>query len=333
MTYAPQLEPIQKSAPYNVWLDVVLSDTSTQNRILWALEWDDSPIVLPTKDEIIEIGKSVGQVGNALNNWWLNARTTSPSDMWQISNIFEARDHISAMIGHLLSITSIDKSENPINNFSEEHEFKILEIQFESLKKALEEEWFDILYQARIYDVYNDFYDPEVRLDTFKAINRNRFKVGRSSSDSEIYQRLLTLKRKLKEGESAWHIAGIEARKAFELEYLITQWNFRYLAMSQNAIGLQPFREKIKNRWAYIKTFEKEGVTVKVDIDKYDEIPHLAEIEISKTDGTRFGENKGDEKFLRKLLKKLWLEKLEMVWWGSRKLFAHYKIDYFHFFE
>jgi hypothetical protein len=60
-----------------------------------------------------------------------------PSDISQISNIFDGRDHISAMIAHLLTITSIDKSENPINNFSEEHEFKILEINFKKLQEIL----------------------------------------------------------------------------------------------------------------------------------------------------------------------------------------------------
>lgn len=332
MGFAPEISWIELSSAYNIGLDVVLSTDQTQEAIIWALEWEDSKIVLPTKKEIIEIWQSVAHVGNALNNWWLESKPVLPTDMAQISNIHEWRNNLSAMIAHLLSITSVDKSENPINSFSQEHEFKVLDIDFDDFTNRLKWEWFTELYRGRIHDVYNEFHDPEIRLDNFKAINRNRFKVWKIEWVDDIYQRLFTLKRKLNEEETEWKIGKIDARKAFELEYLITQWNFRYFAMSQNAIWLQPFREKVKNRWAFMKEFKKEWVTVKVDIDKYEGIPYIAEFEISRHDWKKFGDTEADIKLLDKILKQLWVEGNDKVWWWSRKLFEYYNKKYFYFF-
>jgi adenylate cyclase class IV len=206
----------------------------------------------------------------------------------------------------------------------------VLSIDFEDLKNRLLWEWFILLYGARLYDVYNDFLDTKIRLDNYKAINRPRFKVGFDAEEKALYDRLLTLKRKLAEAEwkSMW---SFPARKSYEREYLVLQNNFRALTLQQWTLGLQPMREKIKNRWAYIKKYEN-WLIVKVDIDKYDWIDHLAEFEISKTDETAFWEWKNDDRNLKSILKKLGLSKNKIVGWWSRKLFLQNWIDYTHFF-
>jgi len=101
-------------------------------------------------------------------------------------------------------------------------------------------------------------------------------------------------------------------------------------------IGFQPQREKIKYRWAY-KLERDDGVIIKVDIDKYSWIPHIAELELSRInkegEWVIFWDTKKDEHIVQEVLKSLWLEKHKIVWWWSRKLHIKNNIAYPTIFE
>jgi hypothetical protein len=60
-----------------------------------------------------------------------------PTDLSELVNIYDRNNDISSMVSSILMAGAIDKSESPINDLSEEHEFKVLSIDFEDLKNRL----------------------------------------------------------------------------------------------------------------------------------------------------------------------------------------------------
>lgn len=178
-----------------------------------------------------------------------------------------------------------------------EKEIKILEINKEEVINKLEALWAVKSFDWFIHDIYYDFIDWDCnKLQDNKRLFRVRQKW-------EIH--LYTIKRKrnkICEGWEKW------LKVADEWENTITDVDSFKKVLEK--YGMTQTREKKKHRTSY-KLNE-----VEFDIDEYDSIPPLLEIE-AKT-----------KKEIKQYIKELWLENHIQKDFGSRKLFEYYWLDY-----
>ena len=180
-----------------------------------------------------------------------------------------------------------------------EKEIKILDIDVPELEKRLIKLGAKKTFEGEIHDVYYDFPDTD---DNLKMENNNRMFRVRKRWEEHIY----TIKRKRKEfRKEEWVIAKDEH------ETPIT--NVESFAKVLEKYGMKKTREKIKHRISY----NLDGA--EFDIDVYKSIPAFVEIE--ETSRSNIDE----------WIKKLWLEDHEILLWGSRKIFAHYWVEYLNF--
>jgi adenylate cyclase class IV len=186
-----------------------------------------------------------------------------------------------------------------------EKEIKILDIDVELLQKKLEELWAIKTFEWYIHDIYYDFHDEDS--DKLKMENNKRLFRVRQKWDIHMY----TIKRKRnkkKDGGEDWvKIADEWEREITDVE------SFKKVL---EKYWMKETREKKKYRISYAL----DGC--EFDIDDYfmwddrNIIPPLLEIEAHTSDE------------LFKWVEKLWLKDKQVETWGSRKLFAHYWIDY-----
>lgn len=179
-----------------------------------------------------------------------------------------------------------------------EKEIKILEINVEEVIKKLE--WFSAekTFEWFIHDVYYDFpANPNLKMEK----NNRMFRVRKKWED-HIY----TIKRKRKAIGKA---EKLTAKDEHETEITDVESFSRVL----EKYGMQKTREKKKHRISY----RLHGI--EFDIDKYEDIPALLEIEA----------NRREEMDI--LIKKLELTKNEQMIGWSRSLFAHYWKEYLNF--
>jgi predicted adenylyl cyclase CyaB len=178
-----------------------------------------------------------------------------------------------------------------------EKEIKILEINKEEVVKKLLSLWAIQTFEWFIHDVYYDF----LNWDDKKMESNSRF--FRIRQRGEIY--LYTIKRrriKVEEWGEKW------LKIADEWENPITNVeNFKNVL---EKYWMKSVREKKKHRTSF-KLWE-----VEFDIDEYDSIPPLLEIE-AKT-----------REEIKKYIKLLWLEKNKQKTFGSRWLYKYYGLDY-----
>ncbi len=179
-----------------------------------------------------------------------------------------------------------------------EKEIKILEIDVDKLCKKLDKLGAIRTFEGVIHDVYYDFPDTEENL---KMENNKRMFRVRKKGEEHIY----TIKRKRKYMRKEWVVAKDEH------ETPIT--NVESFSRVLEKYGMTKTREKIKHRISYAFKWAE------FDIDTYDEIPAFLEIE------------EKSREHIDAWIKILKLEKKEVLLGGSRKIFAHYWIEYLNF--
>lgn len=207
---------------------------------------------------------------------------------------------ISLFLSWLLHKNIYNIFENYLyKKFMLEKEIKILDINKEKTIKKLEKLWALKTFEWFIHDVYYDFLDWEnYKLDQ----NKRLFRV-RKKWDMHLY----TIKRKRKKKDYLWEKW---IKVADEVEYQITDVDSFSSVLEK--YWMKKIREKKKYRISY-KIWE-----VEFDIDKYDEIPDLIEIE-AKT-----------KKEIKHFIKELWFEKHIRKEFWSRKLYKHYWKKYLY---
>ena len=178
-----------------------------------------------------------------------------------------------------------------------EKEVKILEVDVNALTKKLIELGATQTFEWVIHDVYYDF--PWEKMETSKRIFRVRKKW-----ETHLY----TIKKK-RSGKDKWAEKGIKI--ADEWEYSIT--DVESFSKVLERYGMEKIREKKKHRISY-KIWE-----VEFDIDDYDGIPPLLEIEAPRSEQ------------IEEYVKKLSLDKHIIKTFGSRWLFRYYWLDYSYF--
>jgi len=179
-----------------------------------------------------------------------------------------------------------------------EKEVKVLEIDIESVCKTLESLWWKRTFDWVIHDVYYDF--PWEEKNKLEA-NKRMFRV-RKKGEEHIY----TIKRKRSK-------IGLDEWVAAKDEHETKITNVDSFSKVLERYGMKKIREKIKHRISYNIDWTE------FDIDKYDSLPAILEIE----------DTSGDN--IQAWIKKLWLsEYKQMIGW-SRKLFKYYNVDYLNF--
>ena len=177
-----------------------------------------------------------------------------------------------------------------------EKEIKILEINVDEICKKLEEYGAEKTFDGVIHDVYYDFPNDDKK-DKLHANNR-MFRV-RKKWETHLY----TIKNKRFDVEEE---EDVIAKDEHEMEISDVE---SFSAVLEK-YGMVKTREKIKHRVSY------QLVGAEFDIDKYENIPALLEIEEESELNIDFW------------LRKLDLAEKEVFLWGSKKLFKHYGIEY-----
>ena len=185
-----------------------------------------------------------------------------------------------------------------------EKEIKILEINVEEVIEKLESFWATKTFEGYIHDIYYDFPDAEWN-DKMEA-NKRLFRV-RKKWDIHMY----TIKRK-RNKKIDWGEKDVKIADEWEREITDVDSFTKVL----EKYWMKQTREKKKYRISY-KLWE-----IEFDIDDYfyeDDrslIPPLLEIEAHTKEE------------LFDWAKKLWLENHRTETWWSRKLYAHYWVEY-----
>jgi len=179
-----------------------------------------------------------------------------------------------------------------------EKEIKILEIDTEKLCADLEKLGAKKIFDWVIHDVYYDF--PEGK--ELKMENNNRMFRVRKKWKEHIY----TIKRKRKEmWKEEWAVIKDEHETSIS--------NVESFSKVLEKYWMTKTREKKKHRISYKLAWAE------FDIDNYESIPNFLEIEEESRDNINFW------------IRKLKLEKHDILLWGSRKIFKHYWIKYLDF--
>lgn len=175
-----------------------------------------------------------------------------------------------------------------------EKEIKILDIDKDEIICKLEYLWAVKHFEWFIHDVYYDF--PNKKINKMELNNR-LFRV-RKKWEINLY----TIKRKRK---SKW------IKIADEHEMNIT--NVEGFSEVLEKYGMEKIREKKKYRISYSINW------LEFDIDKYEWIPTLLEIEAGK------------KKHIMKYIKILWLSTHTKQKFWSRGLYKYYGLEYNYF--
>lgn len=177
-----------------------------------------------------------------------------------------------------------------------EKEIKILEINKNEVIEKLVELWAENTFSWFIHDIYYDF----VEWDNNKMKENKRLFRVRQKWEIHLY----TIKRK--RNKDNWWEEWLKV--ADEGENMITDIDSFKKVLEK--YGMTQTREKKKYRTSYRLN------EIEFDIDEYDNIPPLLEIEW-KT-----------KKEIEDYIIKLWLENhIQKDFW-SRKLFEYYWLDY-----
>lgn len=175
-----------------------------------------------------------------------------------------------------------------------EKEIKILDINSDEVISKLESMWAIKHFEWFIHDIYYDF--PNSWTNKME-LNDRIFRI-RKKWETHLY----TIKRKRS-------IDWIKA--ADEHEMNITDVDSFSSVLEK--YGMEKIREKKKYRISYSLNW------MEFDIDKYDDIPTLLEIEAGK------------KKLIFEYIEKLWLSKNKQKSFWSRGLYEYYGLEYNYF--
>jgi len=217
----------------------------------------------------------------------------------------------------------LDFSENQINTYEEENEIKVLDTSAAHVSESLFswQEWDDnvSIEEHEEVSILDEYYDDEnLRLDRQKLWkwSKRSLRIRTKTSISWEHETFYTIKRKIDESQTKTKKWEIESRKCFEKEFEVNDsiifWEFLW------NVWLKKSREKSKKRKSYSISFmyRKKLVHAKLDIDNYENgIPEFLEIECD------------DNNAIKYIIKKLKLQKKQLLTDGSRWLFDHYWLD------
>ncbi|PIE85521.1 hypothetical protein CSA08_01550 [Candidatus Gracilibacteria bacterium] len=177
-----------------------------------------------------------------------------------------------------------------------EKEIKILDIDSAEIVRKLQEFGGKKTFEGYIHDVYYDFPSGDNEHKTKMDNNKRMFRV-RKKGETHLY----TIKRKRKDRE-------LVVKDEHEMEIS----DIDSFSSVLEKYGMKKTREKKKFRIS----FNINGV--EFDIDKYEQIPALLEIE---------GESNTQ---VQKWIDKLGLSDKKQKKFGSRSLFKYYGVPYLH---
>jgi len=246
-----------------------------------------------------------------LNDNWVKIPNTIYSvqldQKKRIENIIW-KSEISDLIILLISYGLIKLSNNPWNEFEKEKEIKILEIDSKKVQEKLLVLWAQKIFEWRIIDTYFDTKDKELKKWVFnwwdKSSIRIRYKTPKWKESGTYY---CTIKKRDKQSKENL------LRDCYEEEFEIFDPIVFYELLLK--IWLQKYKLKVKNRVGYVLNWD-----IKFDIDDYENIPELLEIEAKNSE------------IAQEYIKKLGLENKQMLNWGSSSLFKYYWLKMKKFF-
>ncbi len=233
----------------------------------------------------------------------------------QIYNILVWEEELSSLLIFLTSYWFIELSENIWNNFEEESENKVLDVDRDKLVADLKSLWAKKTFEWKVDDDYYDFLDMRLEESKKEWWSGSSFRI-REKLDLMTWDvnRYYTIKRKKAENTEP------SFRVCYEIEMRIKkiQWVLSIL----DKFWLKKFRDKSKDRVSFV-IYDKDDTElgVKFDIDDYEkvivdwkevQIPTVLEIETNSKSLAEY------------YIKKLWLEwNVTLVSW-SRWLFRYY---------
>lgn len=181
-----------------------------------------------------------------------------------------------------------------------EKEIKILEIDKIEVEKKLLELWATKTFDWFIHDIYYDFHEGQ----SLKMEDNKRLFRVRKKWEEHLY----TIKRKRNKKKEWWEKW---LKVADEGENIIT--NVESFTKVLEKYWMTKIREKMKHRTSY------KIDNIEFDIDDYESIPTLIEIEAP----TNLD--------IQNYIQKLWLENhIQKKFW-SRKLYEYYNLEYKYF--
>lgn len=234
-------------------------------------------------------------------NWNKKTKTVDIPDSLkaEIFNVLWDK-YLTNLLFALKKYWFIKYSSNIINEFEEEKELKILDIDFQDLENKLKKLWAKKYFEWNIEDIYYDYWD--FRFDNWSE--KISFRIRKKNYDNWKEKLFYTIKRKKSE-DSLKNWLRICYEKEFEIDHM---WAFKDIII--DVLELIKMRKKEKRRVAY------ELWDIKFDIDFYKWIPPLLEIEAKHSS------------IAKKYIQELWLEKNETCLSWSRWLFKRYWIKY-----
>lgn len=204
----------------------------------------------------------------------------------------------------------IEISWNIWNEFFQEKELKIFEIDKASLEKRLISLWATKVFEWRVEDIYYDYWDDCIEWQKWKVSFRVREKIDKDWNLSFFY----TIKRKEPEDLDSKIL-----RVCYEEEFRILR--LPYFLQLLDHFWFYRSRWKSKDRTSYLPQDNKD---IKFDIDTYEfpwwiKIPTLLEIEALETN------------IALQSVDRLWLKKHDMSNRWSRSVAKRYWLEQFRF--
>lgn len=234
----------------------------------------------------------------------------------EISNILRFDDELASLLIFMKKCGLIEISKNAWNEFEEESELKILEVNKNDLSARLEELWAERTLVWTVTDSYYEF--PDWRFDKYKqelweSISfrlREKMDIIKDWNVTMYY----TIKRKRQRNiDPIFRVCNEK-----ELEIL----NYTKVLQLLEKFWLKKDRVKLKHRTSYlIKDKDDPEIWVKFDIDDYGTV----EFEWKKVSVPTIVEIETNSRALAEYyIGKLWLEwNVKLAHW-SRSLFRYY---------
>jgi len=193
----------------------------------------------------------------------------------------------------------IDISSNLINEFTQEREVKIIDVQKEVIEDTLRILWAEKVFEWDIEDNYYDFDNDHIESIDWKVSFRIREKIDSNWYSSFYY----TIKRKEPKATDSDLL-----RVCYEEEFKIKRISL--------FLELLKYFWFYKSRWKFKNRVSYQLGDIKFDIDDYDWIPTILEIESST------------KELAIKYIHELWLENHKTSNWWSRSLFDMHWVEY-----
>jgi len=204
-------------------------------------------------------------------------------------------------------------SDNISNKLTKEKEYKILDVDKEELKSRLEDmEWVKKTFEWHVTDTYYDFPDNRLSDSWEDGEQKSSFRIRQKEGIDGKVRYYYTVKRKDKDSSNMTWI-----RDCWEEEFEITQTDVHHIQNILRNFGMHEYKAKTKYRTSY----EDRKNNVKFDIDEYDGMEPLLEIEAESI------------KEMQRYEELLWVVENEKFSWGTSSLKERAKLPYWKYEE